>query len=176
MQKILVSACLLGEPVRYNGGDKRVDHEILQRWVDDGRVVPVCPEIAGGLGVPRLPAEIVAGAGGGRVLAGEAKVIDSQGRDVSANFVSGAQVALASAHANGVRVAVLKEGSPSCGSAYIYDGTFTSARVANPGVTSAVLQQNGIRVFSELQLAEAEAFVRELELSESCRGPASPGR
>ena len=116
MQKILVSACLLGEPVRYNGADKFCDHEFLQQWTRDGRIVPVCPEIAGGLGVPRLPAEIANGAGGASVLAGEAQVVDSDGRDVSINFTDGARHALELARMNGVRVAVLKEGSPSCGS------------------------------------------------------------
>ena len=68
MEKVLVSACLLGEPVRYNGRDKRCEHDVLDRWLREGRVVAVCPEVAGGLPVPRPPAEIVNGAGGGKVL------------------------------------------------------------------------------------------------------------
>jgi len=163
VEKVLISACLLGEPVRYNGEDRLCDHEIMQRWIREGRVVPVCPEIAGGLGVPRLPAEIVEGAGGAKVLAGDAVVIDKNGNDVSSNFISGARHALASARASNIRVAVLKEGSPSCGSGFIYDGTFTSARVQDVGVTAALLRESGIRVFSEFQLAEAEAALTALE-------------
>lgn len=164
MEKILVSACLLGDPVRYNGAHKRSDHEALQRWMREGRVVPVCPEIAGGLPVPRLPAEIVEGADGARVLAGEARVFDSHGADVSHHFVGGAEVALATARANGVRIAILKEGSPSCGTNFIYDGTFSGTRVANPGVTAALLQSAGIRVFSEAQIEDAEDLLRQIEL------------
>jgi uncharacterized protein YbbK (DUF523 family) len=164
MEKILVSACLLGQPVRHNGAHKRSDDQILHRWIEEGRVVAVCPEIAGGLPVPRPAAEIVGGADGSRVLAGEVNVIDFNGRDVSHHFVSGANVALEAARANDIRIAILKEGSPSCGSGYTYDGTFTSTRVPGQhGVTAALLRDNGIRVFSETQLAEAEECLRQLE-------------
>jgi uncharacterized protein YbbK (DUF523 family) len=163
MEKILVSACLLGQPVRHNGAHKRSDDEILRRWIEEGRVVAVCPEIAGGLPVPRPAAEIVGGADGSRVLAGEVNVIDFNGRDVSHHFVSGAHVALEAARANNIRIAILKEGSPSCGSGYTYDGTFTSTRVpGHLGVTAALLRDNGIRVFSEMQLAEAEECLKEI--------------
>jgi uncharacterized protein YbbK (DUF523 family) len=163
MQYVLVSSCLLGSPVRYNGAHKRPESEILDRWVREGRVVGVCPEVAGGLGVPRRPAEIEGGVGGARVIAATARVVDDEGHDVSAAFVSGAEHALRQARLRAIRIAVLKEGSPSCGSGYVYDGSFTGARVANPGVTAAMLQGAGIRVFSELQLAEADAMLRELE-------------
>ena len=163
LQYVLVSSCLLGSPVRYNGAHKRPESAILERWVREGRVVGVCPEVAGGLGVPRPPAEIEGGVGGARVIAGSARVVDDKGRDVSAAFVAGAEQALRQAGLKGIRVAVLKEGSPSCGSAFVYDGSFTGARVAHPGVTTAMLQGAGIRVFSEAQLAEADAMLRELE-------------
>jgi len=161
--KVLVSACLLGEAVRYNGGDKRCNHAVLQRWLAEGRVVPVCPEVAGGLPVPRAPAEIAGGAGGAQVLAGSARVVDAQGRDVSLHFIDGAAEALARAQAHGIRVAVLKEGSPSCGSSYSYDGSFSATRVPLPGVTSARLRQAGLQVFSEAQLAEADAALLQLQ-------------
>ena len=164
MEKVLISACLLGEPVRYNGQDKRSDDEILRRWIREGRVVSVCPELLGGLGVPRLPAEIERGAGAHKVLAGEARVVDSHGDDVSGQFIAGAERALEAGTPDRVRIAVLKEGSPSCGTGYVYDGTFTSTRVTgSKGVTAALLEQNGIRVFSELQLAEADALLRSFE-------------
>ncbi len=163
MESVLVSACLLGESVRYNGGDKRCDHQVLHRWVCEGRAVPVCPEVAGGLPVPRPPAEIADAAGGLRVLASTAKVIDVTGRDVSLQFVKGAEQALARTHSSGLRVAILKEGSPSCGSSYTYDGTFSAAKVPTAGVTAALLRQAGLHVFSEAQLAEADRLLWQLE-------------
>jgi uncharacterized protein YbbK (DUF523 family) len=173
MEKVLVSSCLLGDPVRYNGADKRCDHEILRRWLREGRVVPVCPEVAGGLPVPRPPAEIAAGAGGLKVLSGAAAVVDVHGRDVSAHFVHGAQHALELARVHGIRIAVLKEGSPSCGTGYTYDGTFTGTRVSSPGVAAALLQQAGVAVFGEAQLAEAAALLGQIE--SAAGGPGGPG-
>ena len=163
MEYVLVSACLLGQAVRYNGGDKRCDDDILQRWLSEGRVVAICPEVAGGLPVPRPAAEIAGGAGGRTVLEGLARVVDSSGRDVSAHFVDGAEHAARLARARGIRVAVLKEGSPSCGSSFSYDGSFARVRVPVPGVTAARLIQDGIAVYSEEQLAQADARLRQLE-------------
>jgi uncharacterized protein YbbK (DUF523 family) len=163
VESVLVSACLLGEAVRYNGGDMRCDDDILQRWLREGRVISVCPEVAGGLPVPRPRAEIANGADGLQVLAGDAKVINSNGCDVTAYLVCGAEQTLERARARQIRIAVLKEGSPSCGTGHILDGSFTDARVPNRGVTAALLQQAGIRVFSESQLAEADALLGQLE-------------
>jgi uncharacterized protein YbbK (DUF523 family) len=163
MQSILVSACLLGETVRYDGGDRRCAHPVLLRWRREGRVVAVCPEVAGGLPVPRPAAEIAGAAGGWQVLAGVARVVDAGGRDYSPQFVSGARQALELARANNIRIAVLKEGSPSCGSGFGYDGTFTATRVAHAGVTAALLQRAGIQVFSEDGLAQADSLLRRLE-------------
>jgi uncharacterized protein YbbK (DUF523 family) len=156
--KVVVSACLLGAPVRYNGTDKKTHHPVLQRWIDEGRVVSVCPEVLGGLGTPRPPAEIVHVAGLRRVRA-----ID--GRDVTAEFERGAADALEQALRHDARLAVLKEGSPSCGSTFIYDGTFTSARVSGEGVTATLLRQKGLRVFSENELDAAGDYLTELENS-----------
>lgn len=163
MQSVLVSACLLGAPVRYNGSDVPCDHAILQRWLREGRVVSFCPEVAGGLPVPRPPAEIINAAGGLSVLAGNSAVIESTGRNVSMQFITGAQLALERAQAMGIRVAVLKEGSPSCGTGFIYDGTFTGTKVSSLGVTAALLQQAGVHVFSEAQLLEANSVLMGLE-------------
>jgi len=167
MEKILVSACLLGEPVRHDGGDKLCRDPILERWIRQGRVVPVCPEIAGGLPVPRLPSEVANGRGGVAVLSGDAEVVDNLGHVVTAHFVAGAEAALASARANGIHIAVLKEGSPSCGSAWSYDGSFNSVRVPLPGVTAALLEREGVRVFSEARLAEAQSLLEALEAAEA---------
>jgi len=159
MHRILISSCLIGNPVRYDGRGQALRSEILDRWLAEGRVLAVCPELAGGLLVPRPAAEITQGAGGAKVLQGLAKVMDTDGRDVSAAFLAGARQALQLARQHGIRVAVLKQGSPSCGSGYIYDGTFTGVKTAGQGVTAALLESAGIKVFSEHQLAEADAML-----------------
>lgn len=156
MIKVVVSACLLGSPVRHDGRDKKCDHPVLQRWIEEGRVVSVCPEMLGGLPTPRLPSEIVPGDGPRRVIARD-------GRDVTDVFETGARVAAEQASANEVRVAILKEGSPSCGSAFVYDGTFSGTKVIGEGVTAALLRRRGIAVFSEEQLDAAEKYVASLE-------------
>lgn len=163
MEFVLVSSCLIGNPVRYDGAHKRAASEVLQRWLTEGRVVPVCPEIAGGLPVPRPPAEIAGGAGGADVLAGLVQVVDPAGNDLSAEFMSGARYALEQAQAKGIRIAVLKEGSPSCGSTRIHDGTFTGTRVHGLGVTAALLAGAGVRVFSEMQFEAAAEWLQALE-------------
>ena len=152
MRKILVSACLIGERVRYDGGDCR-QGGIIQVWLDQGRLIALCPEVAGGLPVPRPPAEVAAD--GGRVLRRD-------GEDVTAFFSAGAEEALALCREHDIGMAVLKEGSPSCGSHLVNDGSFAGVKVAGEGVTAALLRRHGIRVFSEHQLAEAEQFLRRL--------------
>ncbi len=99
IQKILVSACLLGQPVRYNAAHKRVDDELLARWLAEGRIVAVCPEVAGGLPVPRAPAEIEPGRSAAQVWLHQARVLDVHGADVTTEFVRGAEHALAVAQA-----------------------------------------------------------------------------
>ena len=160
MQKVLVSACLLGEAVRYDGLSKPIQSDILARWLSEGRVVPVCPEVAGGLTIPRIASEIEKPLGGYAVLDGRTRVVDASGRDVSEAFIKGANEALSVAQAKGIRVAVLKENSPSCGSSYCYDGTFTRTKIPQPGVTGAMLRRAGILVFSEEQLEEADKVLR----------------
>ena len=156
MEKILVSACLVGQRVRYDGRDADPHEALLARWQAEGRLVPICPEVAGGLPVPRPPAELVAG-----------RVLTRPGEDVTAAFTSGAQAALALAKRHGIRLAVLKAKSPSCGSAGIYDGTFTGRVVPGEGVTAALLRAHGIEVFSELELAQVE---RRLAVFEARQG------
>jgi uncharacterized protein YbbK (DUF523 family) len=161
MIKVLVSACLLGEKVRYNGASAAADSAILTQWVNDGRIVPFCPEVAGGLGVPRPAAEI-AGGSGEAVLQGHASVATASGADVTDAFRRGAELALAAARAHDARLAILKDGSPSCGSASIHDGTFSGRKRAGPGVTTALLERHGIRVFSESEIADAAAYLKTL--------------
>ena len=153
IQKILVSRCLLGHRVRYDGGASG-PFDQLQQWIAEGRVVALCPEVAGGLPTPRAAAEIPGGQGA-QVLDGHARVITADGEDVSAEFLSGAQQALALVQQHAIRIAVLKANSPSCGNLLTYDGTFSGVKVSGEGVTAALLTRHGVQVFSELQLAEA---------------------
>ena len=162
MIRVLVSACLLGERVRYSGADARSAHPILAQWLSDDRVVPFCPEVAGGLGVPRPAAEI-RGAGGVAVVDRIARVVTATGTDVTEPLLRGAHHALETAVAANVRLAVLKDGSPSCGSSVIHDGSFTGHRRPGQGVTTALLEREGIRVFSEEQMSEAALYLVRLE-------------
>ncbi|EHK63581.1 DUF523 domain-containing protein [Achromobacter arsenitoxydans] len=163
MHYVLVSSCLLGNPVRYDGRSVPRGDAVLDRWLAEGRVVGVCPEVAGGMPIPRPPAEIQPGSDAPAVLAGRARVVAVTGDDVTAQFVHGAREALAAAQARGIRVAVLKEGSPSCGSGYVYDGNFSGSRQPGLGVTAALLRGAGLQVFSENQWAEAGDCVAALE-------------
>ncbi len=163
MESVLVSACLMGQAVRFDGAGRFCDHAVLRRWRDEGRIVEACPEVAGGLPVPRPRAEIAAAAGGLKVLLGTAKVINCEGQDVSEYFVHGARKTLRLVQEKGIRIAILKENSPSCGTGNIYDGTFSGTRIAGLGVTAALLQNNGVHVFGESGIFEAERLLRKLE-------------
>ncbi len=161
MQKVLVSACLLGEKVRYDGSDS-IQHGILDTWASQGRIVPLCPETAGGLPTPRPPAEIEGG-DVESVLRGNASILRQDGGDVTSSFMDGAETALAACWQHRVKVAVLKEGSPSCGVSRINDGSFTRTKVDGQGVTACLLARHGISVFSEAQLDDAAQRLAELE-------------
>lgn len=154
MKKILVSACLLGKPVRYDGNSKTVDSAELDPLLVQDRVISFCPEVSGGLPVPRAAAEIHAG-DGNAVIANMARVKTRDGTDVTDFFLSGAQQALALCHEHGITVAVLTETSPSCGSSQIYDGSFSRNAIQGSGVTAALLRQHGIKVFNQHQLEAA---------------------
>ena len=139
---ILVSACLLGTLCRYDGASRPCG-ELARLEVLGHRLIPVCPEVMGGLPTPREPSEIRDG-----------RVVSRDGRDVTEAFWRGAQEAEKIARACGCECALLKERSPSCGSGTIYDGTFTGRRVPGDGVTAALLKANGIEVFGETELSE----------------------
>ncbi|ELC7281487.1 DUF523 domain-containing protein [Aeromonas veronii] len=143
VHKVLVSACLLGQPVRYDGQSKGSVSDWLSALGAEGRVLAFCPEVAGGLPTPRPPAE----------RQGE-RVVTASGLDVTAEFDRGAELALEICQTQGIRFALLKEGSPSCGSGRIYNGRFEGVSVAGEGKTTALLRRHGIVVFSEDQLAE----------------------
>lgn len=160
MHKILVSRCLLGHRVRYDGGASG-PFDQLAHWQAEGRVVALCPEVAGGLPTPRAAAEI-SGGQGSEVLDGRAQVLTSDGEDVSGEFLDGARQALALVQRHGIRIAVLKAHSPSCGNVLTYDGSFSGVKVQGAGVTAALLTRHGVQVFSELQLPEAAAALASL--------------
>ncbi len=154
MKRVLVSACLLGEKVRFDGQDKGVQNEVLARWLAEGRVIKVCPEVAGGLSVPRPPAE----------RQPDGRVLTDTGVDVSEAFNAGVVAALSLVAENDIAVAVLKEGSPSCGSGFVYDGSFTRTKLhGEVGQTTRALRTSGVAVFSELQWDEADAALAFLE-------------
>lgn len=153
MQKILVSRCLLGHRVRYDAGASG-PFEQLTAWQAEGRVIAVCPEVAGGLPTPRPAAEIPGGQGVD-VWDGRAQVVTAAGEDVSQAFLDGARQALALVQRHGIRIAVLKANSPSCGNLLTYDGTFSGVKVSGEGVTAALLKRHGVQVFSELELPAA---------------------
>jgi len=150
--KILVSACLVGHAVRYDGRAKPLLHPAIERWRAEGRLVTICPEMSAGMPVPRPPAEIADGATGEEVLAGTARVIELTGGDVTEEFQQAAGNAVALARQTGCRFALLIDGSPSCGSGFIYDGTFSGRRQAGSGVTAAALKAAGIEVFSDREI------------------------
>lgn len=140
-EKLLVSACLLGENCKYSGGNNYTPEteKLKERFV----LVPVCPETFGGLQSPREPSERVGD-----------KVLSRSGDDVTGLFRRGAEKTLEIALTQGVRRAVLKERSPSCGSGTIYDGSFSGTVVPGDGVAAALLKQHGIMVFGESRIAE----------------------
>lgn len=148
---ILVSACLLGYNCKYTGGNN-LRAEVARMKKSD-LLIPVCPEELGGLPTPRPPAQFDK-AGGYAVLKGLAKVIDSNGRDVTKNFLLGAYKTLEIAKKNGVYMAILKERSPSCGTFRVYITEKGSHPVAGTGVTAALLQEHGIKVYSDEQIKE----------------------
>lgn len=149
-QKLLISACLLGQPVRYDGQSKPISEKPwLKQLQAQGRLVIVCPEVVGGLPTPRPAAERV-----------KDKVITKTGSDVTDAFVKGAEHALQMCQQHNIKYALLKANSPSCGNKQIYDGSFSGRLIDGQGVTARLLTENGIAVFSELQLDDLK---RELE-------------
>jgi len=141
MINVLISACLYGEKCRYDGKDNLIIE--LNRIKQKCNLFPVCPEVAGGLTTPRNPSEIVGN-----------KVITNDGRDVTAEYTKGAEIALRTALENGCEIALMKAKSPSCGVGKIYDGTFSKTLKDGDGIAIRLLKENGIKVFNETQTKE----------------------
>ena len=141
MEKILISACLVGDKVRYDG--KSQYHPLIKDLLQKYELVPFCPEVEGGLPTPRVPSEI-----------NKDKVINKEGRDVTRQFKSGAELALNICKYLQIKVAILKDGSPSCGSSQIHDGRFTGRMIKGKGITATLLEQNGLKVYTENEIEE----------------------
>lgn len=148
---LLISACLIGEPVRYDG--RSCLHTKLKQLFLSKKAHALCPELLGGFTTPRLPAEIVGGTGQD-VLDGKAKILDSSGLDVTELYLKGAYRTLDIARQIQATCVVLKENSPSCGSQRIYNGTFQGEKITGVGITTALLQRHGFEVISENEIEE----------------------
>ena len=134
-EKILVSACLLGINCKYNGENNYSD-EVID-FLKDYEIIPVCPEILGGLSTPRKPSEIK-----------ENKIYTIDKKDVTKNYQKGAEETLKIAKLLGVKKALLKAKSPSCGNGLIYDGTFNNKLIEGDGITTQLLKENDIEVIT----------------------------
>lgn len=140
---VLVSACLLGENCKYNGGNNYSKELESMLRAKEIHFVAFCAETAGGLPTPRIPAERVGD-----------RVFNKNGEDVTAQFMTGAQAALAMAKKHNCKAAILKKNSPSCGCGTIYDGTFSGVLVDGNGVTAQLLLENGIIIYNEESFGE----------------------
>lgn len=147
MKKILVSACLCGDPCRYDGKAVPCEDPTFLKWLEEGRFVQVCPEILAGLGVPR----------GESQRRGD-RVVTIDGLDVTAAFHQGAEATLALAIQEDVAFCILKQRSPSCGSRIIHDGTFSGIKIPGQGVATEILRYAGYAVVGEDQMEEAVAL------------------
>ena len=136
MEKILVSACLLGTNCKYDGGNNK--NELVLNYLEDKQVIPICPEVMGGLPTPRIGAEQL-----------NNKVITKTGKDVTKNFKKGADEVLYLANLFDVKKALLKARSPSCGYKKVYDGSFSHTIIDGNGETAELLRQNGIEIITE---------------------------
>ncbi len=163
LEKVLISGCLAGLKVRYHGGDAPCHSHIIDRWTKEGRIVSICPEVSAGLPIPRPSSEIIYGTASD-VLNGKAKVFTHTGIDRTDAFIKGAFNALSLAKKFNIKIAVLKKNSPSCGNTTVYDGSFDGNVVPGSGVTAQLLNDNGIRVFNELELHEADVYMSSFTL------------
>lgn len=139
--KIMVSACLLGDNVKYNGSNNK-NNELIE-FLKNYEVFKVCPEVMGGLSIPRIPSEIR-----------DKKIINREGIDVTKEYELGAKEVLEIIKKENIKIAILKENSPSCGSNYIYDGTFNHKLINGLGITSKILKENGIIILNEYNYKE----------------------
>lgn len=145
--RFVVSACLCGQAVRYDG--RAQTSPFIQQLTAMGQGIPVCPECLGGLPVPRLPCE----------LCSDGSVLDQKGKDCTQAFLNGAEKVLDLCLRDGITIAILKENSPSCGSRFVYDGSFSGKKIPGQGITAALLRENGIRVYNETEAEELKGLI-----------------
>ena len=160
--KILVSSCLLGEDVKYDGGNNsvalnpKVSFSLKELFMDilcENEIYSFCPEVSGGLPIPRVPAEIV--------KRDKPFIVQNQNaEDVTINFLLGAKKALDLCMEEGIKVALLKANSPSCGNIKTYDGTFSNTLIESDGLSAKLLKENGVMVFNEEELKELSKFIK----------------
>ena len=143
--KILVSACLLGKNCKYNGGNN-YNRKVIE-YIDGHEVIAVCPEVLGGLGIPRIPAEIVDGI-----------VMNKEKKSVDKEFRKGAEIALKKAIDEQVDMAILQSRSPSCGILQIYDGSFSGKLIDGQGIFAKMLTKSGIKVIDVEDLEKDNRF------------------
>ena len=141
MEKIIISSCLLGNNCKYNGLNNY--NSLVEELKKYYELIPICPEVFGGLNIPRDPSEIKGDS-----------VISKNNKDVTNEFYLGANIALDIAKKNNIKIAILKEGSPSCGNNYIYDGTFTKTKINGSGITARLFKDNNIKIYTENEINE----------------------
>lgn len=145
----LISACLCGVNCKYNGSNNY--NEICDKLFTSGKAILVCPEQLGGLPTPRIPSEII-GESSNILNNNNGSVIDKNGNDVTLQFVKGAKETLQVAKKLNIKKAILKDGSPSCGVNYIYNGNFNGSKIKGMGLTAQLLKESSIDIISELEL------------------------
>ena len=163
--KLLMSACLIGQCCRYDAQNgKSIVTPKLHKMLNNGEVAVICPELAGGLGVPRDHCEIASGGTAAGVLDGAAKVLTIKSEDKTESFIKGARATLELVQKYSIKTAVMKEGSPSCGVHSVHIGAFDGNLVEGRGVTAELLARNGVRVFSEDELESAIQYAEQQAL------------
>ncbi|OGB66165.1 MAG: hypothetical protein A2Y94_01710 [Caldithrix sp. RBG_13_44_9] len=162
MIKILISGCLLGEKVWYDGEKITLNSSIINQWQQEGRLISFCPEVAGGLPVPRLPSEIQSG-DGRDVLTGKARIVDSNRVEVTDYFIRGARSVVRILETNLIKMAVLKSLSPACSKIYIYDGSFSNKIKPGAGILASFLNDYHLKLFDENELESACQYLQKLE-------------
>ena len=141
MEKLLISSCLIGNNTKYNGKNNYIKE--IEKLKLKYELIPICPEVLGGLSIPRDPSEI-----------NNDKVISINNKDVTKEFNIGANKALNVALLNNIKYALLKDGSPSCGNTYIYDGTFKNNKIDGIGITTKLLKSHNIKIYNENNINE----------------------
>ena len=143
-KKLLISSCLIGKNVKYNGSSNKLDDETLSSLEENFILIDFCPEVEGGLPTPRTPCEIIS--------QNPLKIINKKGIDKTKEFTQGAKLTLDLCKKQDISISLLKANSPSCSSKYIYDGTFSSKKIEGLGITAQLLKNNNITLYDEINI------------------------